>query len=185
MSCPDWRALSLDSRETEDWSEALAHFDSVCMHCRRDALKVDPTLVFRGLRAAPAPAAGSASMGSTSSEVDAMCQAVAAMRAAHRVDSVEHRSHPAWKRWAVAAGLVLAALSIPADNAWKRREQAVTGRPAAAAILGAVMPAALVGGMGEIDLPTVEGVNHPDARVYHMDGEGLSVVMIVDESLDV
>ena len=31
----------------------------------------------------------------------------------------------------------------------------------------------------------IEGVDRPDARVYHMDGEGISVVMIVDESLDV
>jgi hypothetical protein len=31
----------------------------------------------------------------------------------------------------------------------------------------------------------IEGLNRPGARVYHMDGEGLSVFMIVDESLDV
>ena len=182
MSCPDWRALSPDSPETAAWSEAITHFDSGCSQCRRNALKADPTLVFRSLRSAPAPAA---SLGSTSSEVDAMCQAVAAMRAASRVDSAVH--HTSWKRWAVAAGLVLAALSIPADNVRKHREQVASGGPRPAAMLGAVMPAALVGGLGggDIDLPTVEGVNHPDARVYHMDGEGLSVVMIVDESLDV
>lgn len=181
MSCPSWRDLSPDSRETEAWTEALAHFDGGCSQCRRDALKADPTLVFRSLRSAPAPA----SMGSTSSssEVDAMCQAVAAMRAASRVDAAVHRT--SWKRWAVAAGLVLAALSIPADNVRKHRDQVVSGGPRPAAVLGAVMPAALVSGGGDVDLPTVEGVNHPDARVYHMDGEGLSVVMIVDESLDV
>jgi len=182
MSCPDWRALSPDSRETAVWTEALAHFDGGCSQCRRDALKADPTLVFRSLRSAPAPAASSASMGS---DVDSMRQAVAAMRAASRVDSAVH--HTAWKRWAVAAALVLAALSIPADNVRKHREQVVSGGPLPAALLGAVMPAALVSGLGggDSDLPTVEGVNHPDARVYHMDGEGLSVVMIVDESLDV
>jgi len=182
MSCPDWRDLSPDSRDTGAWTEALAHFDGGCSQCRRDALKADPTLVFRSLRSAPA--GSSASMGSTSSsssDVDAMCQAVAAMRAASRVDAAVHRT--SWKRWAVAAGLVLAALSIPADNVRKHRDLP-SSRPAAA-LLGAVMPAALVGGVGDSDLPTVEGVNHPDARVYHMDGEGLSVVMIVDESLDV
>ena len=31
----------------------------------------------------------------------------------------------------------------------------------------------------------IEGLNRPGARVYHMDGEGISVFMIVDESLDV
>lgn len=180
MSCPVWRDLSPDSRDSEPWTEALSHFDGGCSQCRRDALKADPTLVFRSLRSAPAPAASSASMGS---DVDAMCQAVAAMRAANRVDAAVHRT--SWKRWAVAAGLVLAALSIPADNVRKHRDQVVSGGPSPAAMLGAVMPAALVSGGGDVDLPTVEGVNHPDARVYHMDGEGLSVVMIVDESLDV
>jgi hypothetical protein len=183
MSCPDWRALSPDSRETEAWTEALSHFDGGCSQCRRDALKADPTLVFRSLRSAPA-STGSTSMDSASmGSIDAMCQAVAAMRAASRVDSAVHRT--SWKRWAVAAALVLAALSIPADNVRKHRDQAAAGSPRPAAMLGAVMPAALVGGLGDVDLPTVEGVNHPDARVYHMDGEGLSVVMIVDESLDV
>jgi hypothetical protein len=179
MSCPDWRVLSPDSRETEAWSEALAHFDSGCAQCRRDALKADPTLVFRSLRS-PAPAASM-----DSSSIDSMRQAVAAMRAASRVDSAVH--HTAWKRWAVAAALVLAALSIPADNVRKHRDQVAAEGPRPAALLGAVMPAALVSGLGggDGDLPTVEGVNHPDARVYHMDGEGLSVVMIVDESLDV
>jgi hypothetical protein len=34
--------------------------------------------------------------------------------------------------------------------------------------------------------PMVEDLNRPDARVYQMDGGGnLSVVMIVDERLDV
>ena len=32
---------------------------------------------------------------------------------------------------------------------------------------------------------TLEGVNRPGARVYHMDGEGISVFMVFDESLDV
>jgi len=181
MSCPVWRDLSPDSRETEAWTEALAHFDGGCSQCRRDALKADPTLVFRSLRSAPA--GSSASMGSTSSsssDVDAMCQAVAAMRAASRVDAAVHRT--SWKRWAVAAGLVLAALSIPADNVRKHREMP-SAHPATA-MLGAVMPAALISG-GDVDLPTVEGVNHPDARVYHMDGEGLSVVMIVVKKHDV
>jgi hypothetical protein len=185
MSCPDWRALSPDSPATEAWTAAVAHFDGGCSQCRRDALKAEPTLVFRSLRSAPAASMGSTSMGSTDSasmgSIESMRQAVAAMRAASRVEPTVH--HTAWKRWAVAAGLVLAALSIPADNVRKHPERAASGNPRpAAAMLGAVMPAALV---GDVDLPTVEGVNHPDARVYHMDGEGLSVVMIVDESLDV
>lgn len=183
MSCPDWRALSPDlsaDAGTAAWNDAVRHFDGGCLHCRRDALRADPTLVFRSLRSAPAV---SSSVGS--SEAEAMCQAVAAMRAASRVDSSETRSRRRFlqMRWVAAAGLTLAALSIPGDNAWKYREQkpGVAGERRPAVHLGAVVPAAL----GEADLPTVEGVNRPGARVYNMDGEGLSVVMIVDESFDV
>ena len=71
MSCPDWRALS---PETAAWSEAVTHFDSGCSHCRRDALRADPTLVFRGLRASGAP---EMSLAQESSEVEAVRQAVA------------------------------------------------------------------------------------------------------------
>jgi hypothetical protein len=38
---------------------------------------------------------------------------------------------------------------------------------------------------GAAEPAAIEGLNRPGARVYHMDGEGLSVFMIVDESLDV
>jgi hypothetical protein len=185
VSCPDWHALTPEPHESHEsksagWSDAVAHFDSGCSLCRRDALKADPALVFRGLRST---SIGSMSPAQEASEVDAVRLAVAAMRTASRVDAVESRSralhNTAWKRWAVAAGLVMAALSIPADNAWKHRELPL--RPAVAR--SAAVPAAL--NAGEMDLPTVEGVNRPNARVYHMDGDGLSVVMIVDESLDV
>jgi hypothetical protein len=35
-------------------------------------------------------------------------------------------------------------------------------------------------------LPVVDGVHgRPEARIYHLDGDDMAVVMIVDESLDV
>lgn len=181
MSCPDWRALSAISDRHDGWDDAVAHFDGGCQRCRRDALASDPTLVFRRLRPVEMSPA------QESSEVDAVRQAVAAMRTASRVDSIESRSRHgvSWKRWAAAACLALAALSIPGDNVLRLVTSAAPAPPAAvpAALraASAVLPAALNGD----DLPTVEGVNRPGARVYHMDGEGMSVVMIVDESLDV
>jgi hypothetical protein len=199
MSCPDWRALAQnrdDSADTEPagWSDAVTHFESGCPRCRRDALAAEPTLIFRSLRSAPVEATaamGSASMGSTASEVDAVRQAVAAMRTASRVDAIEGRSR-AWKRWAVAACLAVAALSISADNSHRshqpreQREQAsLPSRPVVplrAATASNIVPAAL---SDDAEPLTVEGINRPGARVYHMDGEGMSVVMIVDESFDV
>jgi len=180
MSCPDWRTLT---SESPAWDEAVAHFDGGCRLCRRDALKAEPTLVFRQLRSG-SPAAPVMSAAQEASEVDAVRQAVAAMRTASRVDSRSRRA--GWKRWAVAATLAAAALSISADNAWRHLDaerQALASQTAsqpATMLRGSVLPAAYG---GEAD-PSLQ-VGRPGARVYHMDGDGMSVVMIVDESLDV
>jgi hypothetical protein len=187
MSCPDWRGLA-DLRDRHDapgWDAAVAHFESGCPSCRRAALTAEPTLVFRRLRSDGAPGALEMSPAQEASEVEAVRRAVAAMRTARRADRVASGSRRLVRarRWAVAAGLALAALSIPADNAWQHQHSRGMQARQPSLLPGAVVPAALVGGEGV--LPTVDGVNRPGARVYHMDGEGMSVVMIVDESLDV
>jgi hypothetical protein len=191
VSCPDWRTLAAwredpQADEPAEWREALAHLDRGCAQCRRAAVAADPTLVFRRLANLPS----ATSPAQEASEADAMRRAVAAMRAASRVEVSERRAGGrSWKRWATAAALAVMALSIPGDDGRLRRE------PAAAGLLNVALPAALPAGGSEAalagqaalgdDLPTLEGVNRPGARVYHMDGEGLSVVMIVDETLDV
>lgn len=199
MSCPDWKTLAAwrdDPRADEpaEWGEALAHFDRGCVDCRRSALAADPTLVFRRLAAVSAPTPAQ-----EASEVESMRRAVAAMRAASRVEESERRSRPAraaralkavsWKRWGVAAALAVAALSLPGAPGSPPGSPMQARRPPIAVALPAVMTA---GGSFETgaaqlgdDLPTLEGVDRPGARVYHMDGEGLSGTMIFDETLDV
>jgi hypothetical protein len=196
MSCPDWKALAAwrdDSRAEEpaEWRDALAHFDRGCSLCRRAALAADPTLVFRRLAAVPEPTPLQ-----EASDVESMRRAVAAMRAASRVEEVERRASRTinWTRWAAAAALAVVALSMPGDDAHFRRTPAgdlmsvaTLAAPAVLSLDGpeaVPLPAASQAASVE-DLPSVEGVNRPGARVYHMDGEGMSVVMIVDESLDV
>jgi hypothetical protein len=195
MICPDWRLLA-DHRDHQDgaadrgtsagWDEAVAHFDAGCPQCRRAALAAEPTLVFRGLRVL-----GQAEMSPAreAAEVDAVRQAVAAMRTASRVDSIEGRtrrsfhtprSAAGWMRWAAAASLTLVALTLPVNHGNGRPSPVRAAMSAPQSLL--LAPVALA---GEADLPIVEGVNRPGARVYHMNGEGLSVVMIVDETLDV
>jgi hypothetical protein len=156
LSCPDWTALAARRHaEPGGWSEAVRHFDA-CALCRRDALAADPLLVFRRLPVAELTPS------EERSEVERNRQAVAAMRTAERL---ELRRFAGWRRWGAAAVLALAALSVGRGNAY-RSEQA-------AAIVHA--PAS----------PALEGVNRPGARVYHMTGEGISVTMVFDESLDV
>jgi len=101
MSCPDWRRLdpaardasgaphathalassnAIDALHAVHWREALSHLDSGCPRCWREALAVDPTLIFRRL---PAPELTPAQ---EAEEVEAARLAVAAMRTASRME---------------------------------------------------------------------------------------------------
>jgi hypothetical protein len=202
VSCPDWIALTAhrhdrrhrDAPEPAGWNEAMVHLDD-CDLCRRQALAADPTLVFRRLAAVPAVTMTPAE---EQSEADAVRAAVAAMRAASRLDSLEAgpRTSSGWRwkssRVAMAAVLALAAVAVPAG--YDRSERLAQGAGDAASVRGGrearieaglldePVPAAQQVYLGE---PVVEGVDLPDARVYHMSGDGLSVVMVFDESLDI
>ncbi|HEX6901575.1 MAG TPA: hypothetical protein VF789_17740 [Thermoanaerobaculia bacterium] len=156
--CPDWKDLTVrrerDGADPEGWAEALEHFDA-CRECRNTALKADPLLVFRRL---PAPDLAPAE---ERSEVESMRQAVAAMRTAKRLES--RRSFAGWRRWAAAAVLAAASLSLSWD---KTPEIELAGRPSG---LTTAMPAAS-------GPPIIEGLSNPDARVYQMG----DVVWVVD-----
>ena len=175
MSCPDWTLLTAwreerNGAEPEGWSEALAHFDGGCQLCRKAALKSDPTLVFRRLAQVPAVTMTEAQ---ERAEVDSVRQAVAAMRAASRLESVEvrRRGFAGWKRWSAAAALAFLALTVPSDT--RRR----TVEPLEVVAMEAAQPA--------VTAPVLEGgVDRPGARVYHMGDEELAVVMVFDESFD-
>ncbi|MEA2562985.1 MAG: hypothetical protein QOH06_4489 [Acidobacteriota bacterium] len=184
MSCPDWTALTahrLDKRggaEPEGWSEALAHFDGGCQLCRKAALKSDPTLVFRRLAQVPAVTMTEAQ---ERSEVDSVRQAVAAMRAASRLEKGRRRGvllAGGWKRWSAAAALALITVTVPSDDV--RRTAQLRETPMATEVLD--LSAARQTG----DAPVVEGgVDMPGTRVYHLGGDKeLSVVMFVNESFD-
>jgi hypothetical protein len=130
--------------------------------------------------------------------------AVAAMRAASRLDSLRldaldtrSRTSSSWRRWAtgaVAAALALATVVVPSrvvpSSSAPSKPSKMAAADAAIFREGRVEVGPLdepVAAAQQVDLeePVVEGVNLPDARVYHMSGDGLSVVMVVDESLDI
>jgi hypothetical protein len=159
VSCPDWTALAV--RRDDGWAAAVEHFDG-CTLCRREALTADPLLIFRRLPVAELTPA------EEQAEIDGVRQAVAAMRKAERLEG--RRRFAGWRRWAAAAVLAMAALTAG-------RNRPAGPQPAAETPAAPVPVAA--------PAPTLEGVNRPGARVYHMDGEGLSVFMVFDESLDV
>ena len=200
--CPDWRALAIHRHERHDateepagWPEALEHLDG-CPACRRSAVEADPTLLFRRLPALSADMSADAE----ALEVDSMRQAVAAMRTARRLTPPRERDvwngRNAWKRWATAAALVAAALSLGGDHGLGRAAL-VTSTPEVATVAqvpapGIALPIPVSHGLRAVprfaseQVPMVEELNRPAARVYQMDGgKNLSVVMIVDERLDV
>lgn len=168
MSCPDWtRLVALREgadAEPAEWTEAMAHLDA-CPRCRREAVAADPLLVFRRLPAVEHD---------ERAEAESMCQAVAAMRTARRLES--RQRFAGWRRWAAAAVLAVASLAVSWDKA-PRPEPAPAIPKAAELAPAAPLPAA--GGA------TLEPLDGSDARVYQMNGQGVTAFMIVDHKLDV
>lgn len=180
-ACPDWNALAAHrfEREAEEpagWHAALEHLDT-CTLCRPAALAADPTLVFRRLPEVEMTPAREAA------EVEAVRRAVTAMRTASRAEAAEARQPAAfagwrrWRRWSAAAGLALLSLSLGGEQAWRLRPvDTAKPAPVLAAPIAPAMPAA--------QPPMIEDLDQP-AQVIQLDAEGLDVVMIYSESLDV
>lgn len=174
-TCPsaaEWRALTGHRREANGeepagWAAAVEHLDGGCKTCRQTALDADPTLVFRRL---PAVEAGDA-------DVAAMIHAVSVLRTASRIAPERRRRH-GWQRWASAAALLLAALSSGSSPAL--RESLVPAIPglSTASRAAAVLPARMQ------MMPALEGLDRPDARVYQMEQDDFSVVMVVDPKFE-
>jgi hypothetical protein len=143
----------------------MAHLDA-CPHCRREAVAADPLLVFRRLPAVEMPE------GEERAEAESMRQAVAAMRTARRL---EPRQHAGWRRWAAAAVLAVASLSVSWDKVPRPEEPG----PVA---LKPVVPAPAAHPTGPAALEALDG---SDARVYQMNGQDLTGFMIVDNKVDV
>jgi hypothetical protein len=191
-SCPDWNALAahrIDASEIAPagWPEALEHLNG-CPACRRAALLADPTLLFRRLPALPAPFL-ELSPAAESAEIETIRLAVASMRTARRLAPPTERTvSRRYRHWAAAAVLAGAALSLGSTHPLRPNAGDIAGiadiATAPASRLRVAPPATprLVSDR----VPMVEELNRPAARVYQMDGgENLSVVMIVDERLDV
>jgi hypothetical protein len=236
MSCPDWRNLDAAARETAAWDNALRHLDGGCAACWRDALAVDPTLVFRRL---PVPELSPAA---EADEVAATRLAVAAMRTASRAERgtlgdrlpelassafparagrllrLQSARSPQIARWSLAASLTLMALVFGSSHGWRNtgagmHAAAVHGITvaAAAASPGFAPSSSTISSSSSSTLvrpltgqaarrwgsypagdtlpaasrSSIDGLSQPDARVYQLDGPHMSVVMIVDEKLDV
>lgn len=148
MSCPDWKGLTAwrrerngrDAVEPAGYREALAHLDAGCTACRRQALAADPTLMFRAVPVMEIPEAQEVD------EVVAMRQAVAAMRTASRMEALEtRRTRQGWWKWASAAMLAVAALSVGTDGRFRAEQEPLrAGSRRTDSVMNAGTPAMLI-----------------------------------------
>jgi hypothetical protein len=192
VSCPDWGRLiehRFDARrglddEPHGWQEALRHSEE-CRICRRQALALDPTLLFSSLGHGESPE-GAASLAGLGARVRS------ALRAREMERSLELPRERLRERRvpAAAAALLMAAGLLLATHGGRVTPPAATGdrtpRPAHPTIArwafgDVALPAADV-----TTPPLIESLDRPQARVYQLgQDDDLSLVMIVDESLDV
>ena len=166
MTCPDWRA-ALALREVDDthaqWLGARAHMDT-CPKCRRQALAADPTLVF----------AGAEVLRVSDGEVESIRRAVHAARRVRQTERALVRQLSGTGAGLVAAVLLAMVLLLPAT----------TSPPSAP--LAATTPSPIFADFWTSEAsPLIEAIDRPQARIYQLGEDDLSVVMIVDESLDV
>lgn len=157
MSCPDWQRLA---ERGDELPEHLRDHAARCPRCRDAAVAVDPSLLFRRL---PAVEVGSA-------DVEAMKQAVAAMRRGNRVAAGQRTPSPRRRRagrfaWPLAAALLLAIL-LPAS------------------------PAPSTYAISQADLAELPVIDDIDAAVWQIDDEQITLVVVYNdeqeaEALDV
>ena len=196
-NCPDWRALAarrdLDETGERLWDAALEHFDA-CSRCREAACEAEPTLIFRRL---PAPRVEAA-------EIDAVRQAVHAMRRGRALEDTPHepparRSRPRRSRprrsVALAAALVAAlggalllqggagapeapstlAMNAPTMNAPTMNAPTMNAPTTYA-------PAAALTGLDLEGLPLVEDLDPAHGTLIELHGDEVSIVMVVADN---
>jgi hypothetical protein len=188
VKCYDWRQqlayrFDPDAVAPGDWPEARRHLDD-CLSCRQEAVAIDPTLAFRNV-AAWSPGAD---------ESESIRLAVRALRrtrqlqgdAAAAVSNAGERRR-ARRRIASAALFAVALSLLPSvvDRHHVDHLENAAAEPVDAplsALRDAFSAASQIVGPSA---PAIDGLDRPQARVYEWGAEDLSVVMVVDESLDV
>lgn len=171
MSCA---RLSVSSREAMEFDDlppreralALEHLET-CVPCRRAALAADPSLVFSvGLagRVPERPDAG---------EAERMRVSVEALR---RTTGLRSGAPGAATRLrAAVAAVLVAAVLILSDGAGRTPIETVAVSPFAGILADSDL----------LESSAIEDLDRPLARVYQLKEKDLSLVMIVDETLDI
>jgi hypothetical protein len=176
MSCPDWRRL-LAARDRAEgvtepaWRSAVEHLGG-CPSCRATAFELDPSLLF----VAQSPIEVSDDeIGTIQANVRVLRRARAQERAA-----LEPRRRMA--RIASAAAVISLMVLLPTHTSRQSTILPVVAGPSLT-----LQRAPFAGGLAFEDssAPLIEPYDLPLARIYQLGEDDLSVVMVVDESIDV
>lgn len=174
MSCPNWSEL-LEQREQakqelpSDWSEAIGHLRG-CRGCRSEALRLDPTLLF----------STQPTLEVTDAEVSDIVASVRTLRRSRQTEEDVGEPRRRWGRFAAAAAAIFLLVLLP-NLTPRQAAPPLTDSPRLASEFVAA-PGSIV---GDLSAPVIEPLDLPLARIYQLGEEDLSVVMVVDESLDV
>lgn len=177
MNCPDWRGL-LELRERlngelpDGWSDSVVHL-SACPACRLTALRLDPSLVF--LAQEPLEV--------SDADVAEMVGNVRTLRRARQAEEATEEPRRQLGRVAAAAAVVSLMVLFPTLTSRPPGPASPPVGPELVVGSGGLPPRSLL--LGEGSAPVIEPLDLPFARIYQLGEEDLSVVMVVDESLDV
>lgn len=176
MSCPDWRRLLRyrfddDRRQPDGWGDAVAHL-AECGACRAEAVAIDPTLIF--VAPPPEPAL-------EPRQLDEIKRSVNTARRARDVETAVSRPAGVVRRFGAAAAMLAVLFLLPPAAVGPPDSLVPAGIPGLEEVenvAGGALPPAVVS-------PMIEPLDRPQARIYQLGQEDLSLVMVVDESLDV
>lgn len=177
MTCRDWTSYlefraRRDGLAPADWRTAKEHLEG-CPECREAALRVDPTLVFHRLPEIQQPSAQT---------VEAMVDSVTQLVRARRVELRGIASTRPTKKFYFAASVLLAVGVLLMGGPLL---PPVPETSLAQLDFGPTAPAGKSRQRAGIALPLVESLERSDARVYQLEEDDFSLVMIVAEGLDV
>jgi hypothetical protein len=179
MNCAELARLapvSLLASELEpvEHRRVAAHLRE-CPECRRQAVSADPAVLFVDLP----------TLEVTEADVEAVRSAVGAMRRARALENETSRPLGRWWRHAAAAALLATLLLVPGTTpVYQEAEEGLPGLVAEVEKLDTLIEEG--GFLASATEPSsiIENLNRPQARIYQLTEEDLSLVMIVDESLD-
>ena len=173
MTCPDWRALAArraSGEEPIEWPQALDHLDG-CPDCRHAAPLADPVLLFRRLPTVELAA----------EEVEEMRLRVQVLRRGRRFEPLL-RSRRVTVQRAAAMIALLGGLTLLGGHS------GLGSRPGGEPFLASdpwPYLAATSLTEDEIAQPLLEEIDQPFDQVVQWSGEDFSMVLVVDQRLDV